>query len=1229
MRVLVALFTAGLMSALAMPAVADFTPIPLTIHENAGVARSLDPVTTGVPIPREAGLRDTSRLRVVSSNGSEMDAQFRVLSRWYAATEDESAPIRWLLVDLQANVPANGTAQVVLRDDGPQGPIAAPLAVTDGPRGVVVSTGAATFRIARDKFNLFDGVGIDADRDGQVDDELVPEHSEGGLVVEREDGSTYRSTGDGPPTSVRIEEQGPMRTVVRVDGRLRTQTQNDAYSGALDVLEYTARYHFYRGKSNVRVVFTLRNPDRVKAIDFHAGGAEVFHSFNDATLRLPVSLGANKSFTFVGDGVSEGALVGSDSAEIYQDSSGGPSWGPASDGSPYWSTTFQGYRVATATGASAPIVDAGLRALGVGDVSDERAGVAVSMRDFWQNFPKGIRVDPAGAIEMSLFPREWASAHRLRGGVQKSHDLLFQFHSGTARAASVESTARAFQAPLQALATPETYRDSHALGYFSVEDPSPDFRNYEEGMEAVIEYHGGRTDIQGDIYREMEEKDEYGWLNWGDHYRAGYKALRYWGNNEFDFSWILLLGYVRRPAHDVRYWELGQAAARHLMDVDIYHTGRDIFWANHGMKKHDASGSIDHGRDPNLSHFWIDGLILYYWMTGDEAARDSMNEIGQWLKNREEDPVHAPGLFAYAGEIRSKGWVMSALTGLFECTGDHSYLELANRFVAAEVVPRVSPEGWMSNSIGLVDPWMHGYVTEGLGRYLMVAGALGEGSDTYRDALLRILNFQITMAWDESRGEMAYTWDPATHSAISFSSNDSQTAVNGMVYAYLITGGTRYIEWARRCYDSYYHYRGYPYYYSITLQTPAKNAGFRLRFGQAWMWLAQTESVTGDRQQPFIEDARAEDVRWTHATLRFRTNERANAIVEYWPDNGPHTTARQGTFYRDHHVVELWNLTPGTTYHFTVNSADLAGNAATPASGSFRTTDPDVTPPVISELNFAGSAQRHARVRFTTDEASVARVEFGATAAYGQSASDSTDMARQHEIDFPVQPDTVYHFRVRATDRWGNSSTSTDDVFRSAARVKIPVAVDAHLKANYGGTGVYTNGSIEVRDNAGLHYDGFLWFDLRTIPPDATIVKASLQITKQSSGAWSPTVTLRGVVRNANSLEVQYPSLGFDPEDICYAYRDKSAQVCWTPTGQGADGAMGPVVARFQTFRFENRTYDVDVTRLVSQWMSGTMRNEGMFLEMHGTGQMVQFRSMEDPNPASRPRLEIIYQREP
>src|SRR5262249_43328922 len=157
---------------------------------------------------------------------------------------------------------------------------------------------------------------------------------------------------------------------------------------------YTARYHFLRGRSDVRVQFTLRNPDRSKAASVHSGGQDVFHTFDELALELPVrTTGANR-FGAVGESAVGGVLDTEDRVLLYQDSSGGPNWGPATDGDPYWSTTFQGYRVAHGSA----ILDSGLRALGVVDLSGDTGGVAVSVRDFWQEFPKGLEAFGSGRV---------------------------------------------------------------------------------------------------------------------------------------------------------------------------------------------------------------------------------------------------------------------------------------------------------------------------------------------------------------------------------------------------------------------------------------------------------------------------------------------------------------------------------------------------------------------------------------------------------------------------------------------------------------------------------------------------------------------------------------------------------------------------------------------------------------------------------------------------------------
>ena len=81
---------------------------------------------------------------------------------------------------------------------------------------------------------------------------------------------------------------------------------------------------------------------------------------------------------------------------------------------------------------------------------------------------------------------------------------------------------------------------------------------------------------------------------------------------------------------------------------------------------------------------------------------------------------------------------------------------------------------------------------------------------------------------------------------------------------------------------------------------------------------------------------------WTNAIVAWNTNENANSTVEYG------TTTSYGSFSTDgaiaeNHMISLYNLLPGTVYHYVVISADLTGNRASSSDSTFTTTAIPVT----------------------------------------------------------------------------------------------------------------------------------------------------------------------------------------------------------------------------------------------------------------------------------------------
>jgi phosphodiesterase/alkaline phosphatase D-like protein len=133
--------------------------------------------------------------------------------------------------------------------------------------------------------------------------------------------------------------------------------------------------------------------------------------------------------------------------------------------------------------------------------------------------------------------------------------------------------------------------------------------------------------------------------------------------------------------------------------------------------------------------------------------------------------------------------------------------------------------------------------------------------------------------------------------------------------------------------------------------------------------------------------------------------------------------------------VALSGLAASTLYHYRVVSRDAAANVGTSSDLTFTTAaPPDTTPPVISGLGVGSISPTGATVSWTTDEASDAQVEFGATSAYGSStALDATLVIAHSQALTGLAANSLYHYRVKSRDAAGNQATSDDFTFTTAA----------------------------------------------------------------------------------------------------------------------------------------------------------------------------------------------------
>lgn len=777
--------------------------VTVTVHEDAGVGRTGEGVTLGVPLSREANVRDVRTLRLSDEAGSDVPVQMRALSRWGAPATDERAPLRFVLVDLRATVAGHGTRRFELHTAEPKAERAdgRPGAIARSEDGVIrVSTGILALAFSRAEPGPLRLV---SEAPGVRGAEGPPNglRREG----ERRPSADDRRAVVGRATSVELEENGALRACVLVRGELDGGFEE---RGGRHPLRWSMRWHLTAGSALARVQVVLENPDRPHERPFNENGETVGKRFG----RLALELAAT------GESMAPEAGQAAAPLAVVQTASG-----------------FEARR-------GMHTVKTGARAGGWIVAGDTMLG----MRSFAENHPKALLAG-AGTLKLELFPR--ATGPVFFGGARaKTHDLWIHFPD---TAATLEERAAIGLHPLRATIAPSWLQETRALGPLSVEDARR-WPAFEETLDRIV-----GTDLasmKGTIFDERRAEKATGWLDYGDSFRAGTANERRFGNAEFDFGWVLLRQYLREADHDRTWLEQSEAVLRHVMDIDVLHTEDDAPWANHGVRKHDGAGFTNHSRGPDFSHFWVRGMLAFHLTTGDARAREvAVDEVGRWIADR-EDPER-PGWLVHADELRDVGWVLIALADLSDATGDPRWLALSQRIARVMVAPGVSEDGTMRDAEFLnrrdsFMPWQQAYVADGLGRLCLALRDKGIPDARLEATLRRMLDFLAGEAWiEEPRTLYGETYPRMLASSVDRTGaldagqgNMSQALADPMVWGWLLFGEPRHrtaaLEAGRHTFP-----RGAKTYFDESIATPAKNAAVRTYFGEAARWMEQTSAA--------------------------------------------------------------------------------------------------------------------------------------------------------------------------------------------------------------------------------------------------------------------------------------------------------------------------------------------------------------------------------------------------
>jgi hypothetical protein len=338
---------------------------------------------------------------------------------------------------------------------------------------------------------------------------------------------------------------------------------------------------------------------------------------------------------------------------------------------------------------------AGRHAMGWAAVGSEGAGMAVGLREFWQNWPKGtsawgfrlglelcpklpkdLYANKPLELENRLYYAVRDGRYTLKVGVAKTHEFWIRYLDSKPDAKQLGAFFQATEEPLLATPDPAYVSSTKALGEFPPADPKGEkYAGYDKWLSGAMDVHLKRRD----------QDREYGMLNYGDWY--GERKVN-WGNLEYDLAHGMFVQYLRTGER--RYFLRGEQAARHHIDVDVVHATNphlknpwgeppqvgDIWLhcLNHtGGYYENAPLGVERtyqmGHSTNFGHVWVGGDFEYYLLTGDRRAKEVSLEIA--------DAMVRHCATAYSDHIRGLGWPIVLVLNAYEATGDKKYLDAA------------------------------------------------------------------------------------------------------------------------------------------------------------------------------------------------------------------------------------------------------------------------------------------------------------------------------------------------------------------------------------------------------------------------------------------------------------------------------------------------------------------------------------------------------------------------
>ena len=454
------------------------------VCDTSGAIRCSEPVCSGVPLPRGA-VYDTAQLRLERAGDSlPLACQIHRLG---ASWPDGS--LRWILLQFQADVPARGRARYRLRFRPAQPPLrvarAPALKVELQPDRVRLVSAGVRWTFSRSDFALPNQLEVyhpserawktillparlqlTADRESMTPAEFVlsgrkPEDLDSfGLA----DSGTPRwgklrtqdFSGDlRGPVSIRVEESGPLRAVLRVE------SSRPAVEGRVG---FVTRIYAYAGKPFCKFEYTLQNFEQYTPV----AGPQIPNRAicnSKHIRRFRYSLQPGSKVMAVKMGLSPQPLQSDGEkplnlSESLQQTAHAPGWATLACG-------------------------------------EHQLGVAT--RWFWEIAPKALDYQPGVGLHLDLWPESAQPGYPLAAGRAKTYEFVLGVdQSGPELSNLLRHELHAIPSPDYVAATGASYRTVNAA--------DSGFSQFYQFIE-----HSRQAALRAQLYGDLDFGDQIGW----------------------------------------------------------------------------------------------------------------------------------------------------------------------------------------------------------------------------------------------------------------------------------------------------------------------------------------------------------------------------------------------------------------------------------------------------------------------------------------------------------------------------------------------------------------------------------------------------------------------------------------------------------------------------------------------------------------------------------------------